>query len=378
MLRVRFLVQVSGHVWDDRRLSSATRLCGRHPSRCSAPLVFALRVACVCACVLVRLSHPRPPDRSQHGCTVGVLPGPTRVLPMPRQYGIGRRAPTRAVLSCAASWCVVVRRVHGLWNMPSVRFVLCPLAEKKKKPTDKEKRKKLSSKREDQKPTEEDFFFWDEREMRSESRCQVRPLSGVDECHVLKGREVPLRVGAKTERQTPRRVRHSASDRTPRELRVVERVDGILERVDRIETTCVLGLEPMCVCAPLGVRVLSTLFCVWGAVSGSVTRQRPVRPRRSHANYSQVVTSGGRSGRWWTRFERRLRTSSLSRRTRVARHCVLCCACFVRETTCVLGLEPMCVCAPLGVRVLSTLFCVWGAVSGSVTRQRPVRPRRLP
>ena len=128
MLRVRFHVQVSGHVWDDQRLYSATRLFGRHPSRCSAPLVFALRVACVCACVLVRLSHPRPPDRSQHGCTVGVLPGPTRVLPMPRQYGIGRRAPTRAVLSCAASWCVVVRRVHGLWNMPSVRFVLCPLA----------------------------------------------------------------------------------------------------------------------------------------------------------------------------------------------------------------------------------------------------------
>ena len=29
---------------------------------------------------------------------------------MPRQYGIGRRAPTRAVLSCAASWCLVVRR----------------------------------------------------------------------------------------------------------------------------------------------------------------------------------------------------------------------------------------------------------------------------
>ena len=71
--------------------------------------------------------------------------------------------------------------------------------------------------------------------MRSESRCQVRPLSGVDECHVLTGREVPLRVGAKTERQTPRRVRHSASDRTPeRTHRVVERVDGILERVDRI------------------------------------------------------------------------------------------------------------------------------------------------
>ena len=118
-------------VWprlDDQRLYFATRLFGRHPSRFSAPLVFALRVACVCACVLVRLSHPRPPDRSQHGCTVGVLPGPTRVLPVPWQYGIGRRAPTRAVLSCAASWCVVVRRIHGLWNMPSVRFVLCPLA----------------------------------------------------------------------------------------------------------------------------------------------------------------------------------------------------------------------------------------------------------
>ena len=29
---------------------------------------------------------------------------------MPKQYGIGRRAPTRAVLSCVASWCLVVRR----------------------------------------------------------------------------------------------------------------------------------------------------------------------------------------------------------------------------------------------------------------------------
>ena len=40
---------------------------------------------------------------------MGVLPGPTRVLLMPRQYGVGRRAPTRAVLSCVASWCLVVR-----------------------------------------------------------------------------------------------------------------------------------------------------------------------------------------------------------------------------------------------------------------------------
>ena len=87
-----------------------------------------LFTACVCdLCrvrVLVRLSHPRPPDHNQHGCTVGVLPGPTRVLPMPRQYGIGRRAPTRAVLRCGVWWCVV----HVLvWIVSSSRFVLCPL-----------------------------------------------------------------------------------------------------------------------------------------------------------------------------------------------------------------------------------------------------------
>ena len=95
--------------------------CSATVPRCLAPLLRYQAVwsppvftACVCdLCrvrVLVRLSHPRPPDRSQHGCTVGVLPGPTRVLPMPRQCGIGRRAPTRAVLSCAALWCLVVRR----------------------------------------------------------------------------------------------------------------------------------------------------------------------------------------------------------------------------------------------------------------------------
>ena len=65
---------------------SATRLSGRHPSRCSAPLfhnhvgvicTLAVRTACLAsrvACVRAWswLSHPRPPDRSQHGCTVGV------------------------------------------------------------------------------------------------------------------------------------------------------------------------------------------------------------------------------------------------------------------------------------------------------------------
>ena len=57
-----------------------------HPSRCSPPLfhnhvrvnsVLAARTACLAsrvACVRAWswLSHPRPPDRSQHGCSVGV------------------------------------------------------------------------------------------------------------------------------------------------------------------------------------------------------------------------------------------------------------------------------------------------------------------
>ena len=107
---------------------SATRLFGCHPSRCSPPLfhshvrvnsTLGVRTACLAsrvACVRAWswLSHPRPPDRSQHGCTVGVLPGPTRVLPMPRQYGIGRRAPTRAVLVgvlwCAYTVCGICRQ----------------------------------------------------------------------------------------------------------------------------------------------------------------------------------------------------------------------------------------------------------------------------
>ena len=71
---------------DDQRLCSATKLLGRHPSRCSPPFfhnhvrvnsVLAARTACLAsrvACVRAWswLSHPRPPDRSQHGCTVGV------------------------------------------------------------------------------------------------------------------------------------------------------------------------------------------------------------------------------------------------------------------------------------------------------------------
>ena len=95
-----------------------------------ATLVHSLCVCDLCRVrVLVRLSHPRPPDRNQHGCTVGVLPGPTRVLPMPRQYGIGRRAPN----SCCAELCCVVVSGGGVvhvvvWIVSSIRFVMCPLA----------------------------------------------------------------------------------------------------------------------------------------------------------------------------------------------------------------------------------------------------------
>ena len=107
MLRVRFHVQAVCTLTPLPGCLVATRLGVQHHccSQCVSRVACRLRVR-----VLVKLSQPRPPDRNQHGCTVGVLPGPTRVLPMPKQYGIGRRAPTRAVLSCAASWCLVVRR----------------------------------------------------------------------------------------------------------------------------------------------------------------------------------------------------------------------------------------------------------------------------
>ena len=50
---------------------------------------LASRVACACAC---------------SGCTVGVLPGPTRVLPMPRQ--LWHRS--QSANSCCAELCCVV------------------------------------------------------------------------------------------------------------------------------------------------------------------------------------------------------------------------------------------------------------------------------
>ena len=135
---------------------SATRLLGCHPSRCSPPLfhshvrvnsTLGVRTACLAsrvACVHVWswLSHPRPPDRSQHGCTVGVLPGPTRVLPMPRQYGIGRRAPTRAVLVgvlwCAYTVCGLCRQYVLYCILPQTKMK--KMREKTNKRTQKTKK----------------------------------------------------------------------------------------------------------------------------------------------------------------------------------------------------------------------------------------------
>ena len=125
------------------RCSATMSRCSATMPRCLAPLLRYQAVwsppvftACVCdLCrvrVLVRLSHPRPPDRSQHGCTVGVLPGPTRVLPMPRQCGIGRRAPTRAVLSCAALWCLVVRRPRR--RVDCLVLTFCSVSSRKAPP----------------------------------------------------------------------------------------------------------------------------------------------------------------------------------------------------------------------------------------------------
>ena len=148
---------------------SATRLFGCHPSRCSPPLfhshvrvnsTLGVRTACLAsrvACVRAWswLSHPRPPDRSQHGCTVGVLPGPTRVLPMPKQYGIGRRAPTRAVL-VGVLWCAYT--VCGLCRQYVLYCVLSHHQKRRKPPSEEEKtptRRGENPHQKRRKPTEE-------------------------------------------------------------------------------------------------------------------------------------------------------------------------------------------------------------------------------
>ena len=140
---------------------SATRLFGCHPSQCSPPLfhshvrvnsVLAARTACLAsrvACVRAWswLSHPRPPDRSQHGCTVGVLPGPTRVLPMP---GSMASVAERQLVLCWSVCCGASYTVCGLCR----QYVLyCVLRKKKtnrerKKTHQRERKKKTNRERE--------------------------------------------------------------------------------------------------------------------------------------------------------------------------------------------------------------------------------------
>ena len=92
-----------------------------------------LFTACVCdLCrvrVLVRLSHPRPPDRNQHGCTVGVLPG-THPCALDAQAVWHR---SQSANSCCAELCCVV--VFGGGSSTSScglsrPYVLLPLRRK--------------------------------------------------------------------------------------------------------------------------------------------------------------------------------------------------------------------------------------------------------
>ena len=99
---------------------------GEQHTCCSHSVCLASRVACVRAWSW--LSHPRPPDRSQHGvyrgCPAGTHPC------APDAQAVWHRS--QSANSCCAGRCVVVR-VHSLCIMPSVRFVLCSLTLTKSK-----------------------------------------------------------------------------------------------------------------------------------------------------------------------------------------------------------------------------------------------------
>ena len=84
---------------------------------------------------------------------MGVLPGPTRVLPMPRQYGLGRRAPTRAVLICAALWCLVVRR--PLRRVDCLVLTYCYVSSRMEKKSWRKKLKKVAEEKKLQKKVAE-------------------------------------------------------------------------------------------------------------------------------------------------------------------------------------------------------------------------------
>ena len=71
----------------------------RAPLPCADTSVSGILLFCLCVIGLVELVRPptaSPANWARVYC--GCKPGPTRVLPMPRQYGIGRRAPALRTL----------------------------------------------------------------------------------------------------------------------------------------------------------------------------------------------------------------------------------------------------------------------------------------
>ena len=103
MLRVRFHVRSLRSMWELRSLFRVIGLlhiiglCSRTCVTCSSALCSTL----VCAAFrLVELLGPPTASLAyQARVYCGCKPGPTRVLPMPRQYGIGRRAPALRTLA---------------------------------------------------------------------------------------------------------------------------------------------------------------------------------------------------------------------------------------------------------------------------------------
>ena len=68
----------------------------------------SLLVTLVVLCGLGVTGCPHPPDRSQHGCTVGIDRDPPVLTPPPRQGGGGTRAPVLTYVSAFAGAVVHV------------------------------------------------------------------------------------------------------------------------------------------------------------------------------------------------------------------------------------------------------------------------------
>ena len=119
-------------------------LCTLAPLTCCGCSVLLLRyqavwspplpTACVCdLCrvrVLVRLSHPRPPDRNQHGVPWVSCRDPPVCSRCPGSMAsVAERQLVLCcvVLRCGVWWCIVHVVV---WIVSSLRFVMCPLAER--------------------------------------------------------------------------------------------------------------------------------------------------------------------------------------------------------------------------------------------------------